>query len=65
VITDPLPANTTYVANSVTVNNLPQTDEIDPLTDNTDFTGNIITVTRGTVTVPATNVVIQFQATIN
>ncbi|NOU01229.1 MAG: DUF11 domain-containing protein [Gallionella sp.] len=65
VITDPIPANTTYVPQSITVNGIAQTDAADTPTDNTEFIGNTITITRGTVTVPATNVVIQFQATIN
>lgn len=65
VITDPLPADITYVANSIKVNGVPQTDAADAPTDNADFTNNIISVTRGTITTPAANVVIQFQATIN
>lgn len=65
VITDPLPADTTFVPGSILVNGTPQTDTIDPPTDNTDFTGNVITVNRGQITTPASNVVIQFKATIN
>jgi uncharacterized repeat protein (TIGR01451 family) len=65
VIADPLPANTTYVASSIIVNGVAQTDAADAPADNTDFAGNVITVTRGTVVVPMPDVVIQFQATIN
>ncbi len=65
VITDPLPAETTYVSNSITVNGVAQTDLADFPTDNTSFTGNVITVSRGQVITPAANVVIQFQTTIN
>ena len=53
VITDPLPANTTYLANSIAVNGASQTDAVDPPTDNTDFgitNANTVTVSLGNVT---------------
>lgn len=66
VITDDLlPTNTTYVPNSITVNGVAQTDAADSPIDNTSFAGSTVTVTRGTVTVPAPSVTIQFKATIN
>ena len=67
VITDPLPAQTTYVAGSIVVDGAAQTDPDDPPTDNTDFgitTANAVTVRLGNVTSPA-NHVIRFKATIN
>jgi uncharacterized repeat protein (TIGR01451 family) len=67
VITDPLPAQTTYVAGSITVDGVAQTDPVDPPNDNTDFgitTANSITVSLGNVPSPA-NFVITFKATIN
>jgi uncharacterized repeat protein (TIGR01451 family) len=63
-ITDPLPAETSYVLESITVDGVVKTDSAADA-DNADHTGNIITVKRGSVTVPAANVVIQFKATIN
>jgi uncharacterized repeat protein (TIGR01451 family) len=62
VITDPLPANTTYVPNSITVNSVAKTDAVDA--DNTQFSANTVTVTLGNVAAPA-NFVITFKATIN
>ena len=62
---DLLPTNTTYVPNSITVNGVAQTDSFDSPIDNTSFAGSTITVTRGTVTVPAPSVTIQFKAVIN
>jgi uncharacterized repeat protein (TIGR01451 family) len=62
---DLLPSNTTYVPNSITVNGVAQTDAADSPIDNTSFAGSTVTVTRGTVTVPAPSVTIQFQAKIN
>jgi uncharacterized repeat protein (TIGR01451 family) len=67
VITDPLPAQTSYVVGSIILDGAPQTDPIDPPTDNTDFgftTANAVTVKLGNVTSPA-NHVITFKATIN
>jgi uncharacterized repeat protein (TIGR01451 family) len=67
VITDPIPANTTYLANSITLDGAPQTDAVDPGTDNTDFgitNANTVTVSLGNVAAPATHV-ITFKATIN
>jgi uncharacterized repeat protein (TIGR01451 family) len=67
VIDDPLPANTTYVANSIILDGGAQTDANDPLTDNTDFgftAPNTVTVSLGNVAAPA-NHVITFRATIN
>ncbi len=62
---DLLPTNTTYVPNSITVNGVAQTDAADSPIDNTSFAGSTLTVTRGTVTVPAPSITIQFQAIIN
>jgi uncharacterized repeat protein (TIGR01451 family) len=62
VITDPLPANTSYVPNSITVNSVAKTDAADA--DNAEFSANTVTVTLGNVAAPA-NIVITFKATIN
>ena len=62
VITDPIPANLTYVANSITVGGSPRTDAIDA--DNTQFSANTVSVNFGNVVAPA-NLTIQFNATIN
>ncbi|MEQ1525424.1 MAG: hypothetical protein ABL902_03440 [Gallionella sp.] len=65
-ITDPLPADTQYIANSITVDGIAKTDLADA--DNANFTANLITVARGSVTTtvaaPAADIVIEFQATI-
>jgi uncharacterized repeat protein (TIGR01451 family) len=63
-ISDPLPAETTYLPNSITVDGVAKTDSATD-TDNADFTANIITVKRQSVTAPTADVVIQFKATIN
>jgi len=67
VITDPLPAETSYVPNSIIMDGAPQTDAVDPPTDNSDFgitNANTVTVSLGNVAAPATHV-ITFRATIN
>lgn len=62
VITDPLPANTTYVPNSIAVNSVAKTDAADA--DNAQFSANTVSVSLGNVAAPA-NIVITFRATIN
>lgn len=62
VITDPLPADTTYVPGSITVSGMASTDAADA--DNAQFAANTVTVSLGNVAAPA-NVVITFRATIN
>ncbi len=62
VITDPLPASTTYVANSITVGGVAKTDAVDA--DNAQFAANTVSVSLGNVAAPA-NFVITFRATIN
>lgn len=67
-ISDPLPADTTYVPNSLTVDGVAKTDSaVDA--DNADVTGNTLTVARGSVATavaaPAANIVIEFRAIIN
>lgn len=61
-IADPLPADTTYVPNSISVDSTAKTDAID--TDNARFSLNTVTVSLGNVAAPA-NIVITFRATIN
>jgi uncharacterized repeat protein (TIGR01451 family) len=62
VITDPLPANTTYVPGSIVVDGIAKTDAADA--DNAQFAANTVSVSLGNVAAPA-NVVITFRATIN
>jgi uncharacterized repeat protein (TIGR01451 family) len=64
VITDPMPANTTYVAQSIVVNGITKTDAADA--DNAQFitASQTISISLGNVASPA-NAVITFRATIN
>lgn len=64
VITDPVPAETTYVANSIVVNGAAKTDVTGD--DNAEFIGlsNTVSVALGNVAPPATTV-ITFRATVN
>jgi uncharacterized repeat protein (TIGR01451 family) len=62
VITDPMPAETTYVPGSIIVAGLAKTDAADA--DNAQFSANTVTVSLGNVAAPA-NFVITFRATIN
>ncbi len=64
VITDPLPANTTYLPGSINVNNIPKTDAADA--DNAQFIAatQTLVISLGNVAPPA-NFVITFRATIN
>ncbi len=69
VITDAVPANTTYVASSLLLNGAVQTDAADAPTDYSEFNGNDIVVDLsqgGTVSVaPATSNQITFDVTID
>ena len=62
IITDPLPANITYVPGSISVGGLAKTDAADA--DNAQFAANTVSVSLGNVASPA-NIVITFRATIN
>ena len=62
VITDPLPAETTYVNESVVVDGAAKTDAADA--DNVQSAANTVSVSLGNVAAPA-NIVITFRATIN
>lgn len=62
VITDPLPASTTYVPGSITVNGVTKTDAVDA--DNAQFSANTVNVSLGNVAAPA-SITITFRATIN
>lgn len=62
VITDPLPASTTYVPGSIKVGGVAQTDAADA--DQAQFAANTVSVSLGNVAAPA-NFVITFRATIN
>lgn len=61
-ITDPLPANVTYVPGSIFVGGAAQTDVADA--DQAQFAPNTVSVSLGNVAAPA-NIVITFRATIN
>jgi uncharacterized repeat protein (TIGR01451 family) len=62
VVTDPLPAELTYVPDSITVNAASRTDAADG--DNAAFTGNTVSVDFGDTAAPATHV-ITFSAIVN
>ncbi len=62
VITDPIPANLTYVPNSTTVGGSPRTDAIDA--DNVQFSANTVSVNLGNPSAPSA-FTITFNATIN
>lgn len=55
VITDSIPANTTYVPASISLDAVPQTDNVDA--DAGNFGGGIVTVDLGSVPGPATRVI--------
>ncbi len=59
---DPLPAETNFVPNSITVNGATRTDAVDA--DNADFTANTINVIFGNTAAPVTHV-IEFRVTVN
>ena len=62
VLTDPLPAVTTYVPGSITVDGTSRTDAAD--VDNAQFLANTVSVSLGDVASPAV-VTVTFRATIN
>jgi len=62
VITDPLPAEVTYVTNSILVNGAARTDAADA--DNAQFSANTVSVSLGSTPAPAT-VTVDFRATLN
>jgi uncharacterized repeat protein (TIGR01451 family) len=67
VVTDVIPADTTFVAGSITLDGFSQTDGDDPPTDNTDFNvtaPNTVTVDLGDTVAPATRF-IEFSVTID
>ncbi len=59
---DPLPANTTYVPDSITIDGAANTDAADG--DGASFSAGVVTISFGSVPAPATRV-IEFKATIN
>jgi uncharacterized repeat protein (TIGR01451 family) len=62
IITDPLPAQTAYVAGSMLVNGTTRTDAADA--DNARFSANTVTVDFGNTASPVVHV-IEFRATVN
>jgi large repetitive protein len=62
VVTDPIPPNTTYVAQSVKLNNVPKTDEVDA--DEVTVSGSLVTVNVGTV-MPQASGTIEFRVKIH
>lgn len=62
VISDPIPAEVTYVPNSISIGGTARTDAADA--DNTQFSSNTVSINLGNVTAPA-SFVIEFQATLN
>jgi len=61
-LNDPIPANTTYVANSLSVDGVPRTDAVDG--DNADFSGGAVRVNFGNTIAPISHIV-QFRVTVN
>jgi len=61
-LNDPLPANTTYVANSITVNGQARTDSADP--DQAEFSNAAVKVLFGDTAAPTTHTV-EFRVVIN
>ncbi|MDB5894522.1 MAG: hypothetical protein JWQ88_2053, partial [Rhodoferax sp.] len=59
---DPLPASTTYVPASLTVDGAARSDALD--TDNASFVAGTVSVLFGNTAVPATRV-IEFKATVH
>jgi uncharacterized repeat protein (TIGR01451 family) len=65
-ITDPIPANATYVPNSITLNGVAQTDAADsPGVDNSRFTGTGIEVNLSSPLAAPSTQTVTFQVTIN
>jgi len=62
MLNDPIPANTTYVANSLSVDGVPRTDAVD--SDNADFSGGAVRANFGNTSAP-THHVVQFRVTVN
>jgi uncharacterized repeat protein (TIGR01451 family) len=62
IITDPLPAQTAYVAGSMLVNGTTRTDAVDA--DNAHYSANTVTVDFGNTVSPVVHV-IDFRATVN
>lgn len=62
VVSDPIPANLTYVPGSIAVGGVAMTDAVDA--DSAQFATNTVSVSLGNVAAPA-SVVITFRATIN
>lgn len=60
--TDPLPASTTYVPASITVDGAARSDAAD--TDNASFAAGVVSVLFGNIPAPATHA-IEFKATVN
>jgi uncharacterized repeat protein (TIGR01451 family) len=61
-VTDPLPAATTYVPGSLTVDGAPRTDA--PDADNANYAAGVVSVLFGNTPAPATRV-IEFKVTVN
>ncbi len=61
-LTDTIPANTTYVPNTITVNGVAKTDAADA--DGASFAGNVVTVALGALAVSGTATV-TFDVTVN
>jgi len=59
---DPLPANTTYISNSITVNGAARTDAVDA--DNAEFSSGVVKVRFGDTAAPI-NHTIEFRVTVN
>ena len=61
-VTDPIPANTTYVVNSITIDGVTRSDAADA--DSAEFSAGAVRATFGNTAAPASHT-IQFRVTIN
>jgi len=59
---DPLPANTTYISNSITVNGTARTDVVDA--DSAEFSSGVVKVRFGNTAAPVSHT-IEFRVTVN
>lgn len=65
VLTDPIPANTTYQTGTIVFNGTPRTDLADGSPDDADFNGTQITVNVGTLAAGGGTATVSFQVVIN
>jgi len=65
VVSDPIPANTTYVAGSITLGGAPKTDVLGGPDDECQFDGTSVICNAGTVTAAGGSIAMTLQVTVN